>query len=55
MTSAADLDRDRVPAERTIESAHRALIRIGAQNLFGEPVAPGTQAASVGCSPSGRP
>jgi hypothetical protein len=39
------LDPDRVTAERTIESAHRALIRIGAQNLFREPAAGGRRPA----------
>ena len=44
------LDPDRVMAERTVESAHRALIGVGAQDLFGEPAAPRARAASLGCS-----
>jgi hypothetical protein len=40
-------DPNGVTAQRPVESAHRALVRVGAQNLFGEPAAPlpGTQGA----------
>jgi hypothetical protein len=37
------LDRDGVTPERAVEAAHRALVGIGAQDLFGESVAPWPQ------------
>ena len=43
-------DPDRVMAERPVESAHRALVCVGAQDLFRESAAPRPRAGSLGNS-----
>ena len=44
-------DADRVAAEGAIEAAHRALVGVGTQNLFGEAAAARAQAGGLGHSP----
>src|SRR5208282_523777 len=49
------LDADGVTAERAVETAHRALVGVGAQDLLGETAAPQAQAGGPGRSRGSGP